>query len=267
MEFDPLACLRIFFCLSVGLIIGSFLNVVVIRLPRGQSLVKPRSRCVECKKPIRWWDNIPLVSYFILGGKCRQCGQEISIRYPVIEALTALLFIADAMRFGWSPAILIFRDWPFLALLISITFIDLEHRVIPDQLSIGGLILGIATCWLLPDFSLLESVGGAVLGFGIFYSLAWFYHKLRGRMGLGGGDIKLLAMLGAFLGPMGVLATICVSSIFGSVVGMVWARSSGKSGKADMMQFAIPFGPFLVVGALLYYFLGDLIWYLYTNRI
>lgn len=247
---------------AFGLIVGSFLNVVIFRVPRNLSIVRPASRCIECSASIPWWGNIPLLSYLLLRGKCYSCSQPISLRYPVVEFITALLFVTDGLRFGWDPALLLFHDWPFLALLVAITFIDLEHRIIPDSMSIGGLVLGLCTFWLVPDFSLLETLGGAALGYLFFYLLAWTYERMRGKMGLGGGDIKLLAMIGAFLGPRGVIFTVAVSSLMGSVVGLLWASVLRKK---DMMQFAIPYGPFLVVATLLYYFLGDLIWPLYMN--
>jgi leader peptidase (prepilin peptidase)/N-methyltransferase len=171
--------------------------------------------------------------------------------------LTALLFLAARVRFGWSPALFL-RDWPFLTLLVAITFIDLEHRIIPDVLSLGGLAWGLATCWIVSDPGWVSSIAGAALGFSVFYSLAWLYQKFSGRSGLGGGDIKLLAMLGAYVGPSGIFATIFISSIFGSIVGLVWASMTRKK---DVLKLSIPFGPFLVFGALYYYFLGEILWF------
>lgn len=260
---------------SLGLIVGSFLNVVIVRLPRSISVVRPGSSCPECSASLRWWQNIPLLSYLLLRGKCAECKAPISIRYPVVELLTAVLFYAASVRFGaglaaashglsLESAFLWVRVLPFLALLIAMTFIDLEHRIIPDQLSLGGLVLGLLTSFLDPNFTVMDSFSGALLGFSLFFALAWGYQKFRGQMGLGGGDIKLIAMLGSFVGTQGVLFTICFSSMFGSIVGLLWAFAAKKSGK-DMMQFAIPFGPFLVVGALVYYFLGDVLWFLFMS--
>lgn len=173
-----------------GLIVGSFVNVVVARLPQGQSVVRPRSRCPSCLSPIAAYDNIPLLSYLILRGKCRNCQTRISARYPLIELMTALLFLATEIRFGWSPLLWI-RDWPFVAILVAITFIDLDHRLIPDPLSLGGLALGILTCWVNPAqaeaIGWFRSLSGAGLGFGVFFLLAWIYQKISGRAGLGGG--------------------------------------------------------------------------------
>lgn len=242
----------------LGLLIGSFLNVVIVRLPLEQSIVVPRSHCMSCHALIRWWDNLPVVSFLILRGKCRSCQAPISYRYPVIEILTALLFLAAQLKFGWSPALVI-RDWVFLSILVAVTFIDLEHRIIPDQLSIGGCFYGLATSWMGNDPGWMLSLAGAFLGFGFFYLLAWVYYQLRGRSGLGGGDIKLLAAIGAFIGPVGVLVTILLSSLLGSVIGVIWAL---RSHQKQILGYSIPFGPFLVLGALYYYLLGDTLWFL-----
>ncbi|MCM2321640.1 MAG: prepilin peptidase [Oligoflexia bacterium] len=252
--------------LLIGLTVGSFLNVVVARLPHDQSVVRPRSRCPGCGKLIVWYDNVPLVSFLLLRGRCRHCSMKISWRYPMIELTTGLLFLAAMVQFGPSPA-LVLRDWPFLAVLVAVTFIDLEHRIIPDELSLGGLVLGLATCWFDPRLVWYQAVLGAALGFGLFYGLAWAYEKYSGRSGLGGGDIKLLAMIGAFLGPSGVLATILVSSVSGSLVGIGWALAQKQK---QIMTAAIPYGPFLVIGGLYYYLFGptwpfDALWLLSTN--
>ncbi|MBI2711956.1 MAG: prepilin peptidase [Bdellovibrio sp.] len=241
----------------MGLVVGSFLNVVVARLPKGKSLVRPRSQCPKCKKQISWYDNVPVFSYLFLRGKCRACKTTISPRYPVIELLTGMLFLAALMRFGWSWS-LVFRDWPFLALLVAIAFIDLEHRIIPDPLSLGGLGLGLATCWLGGQVPWLQCWTGAAFGFSVFYALAWAYQHWSGRSGLGGGDVKLLAMIGAFLGPGGVFATIFISSVVGSIVGIGWALATKRK---DVMKLSVPYGPFLVVGAIYYYLLGDILWF------
>jgi leader peptidase (prepilin peptidase)/N-methyltransferase len=264
-----------------GLVFGSFTNVLVARLPHGQSISKPASRCPHCGAPVLKRHNIPLLGYAMLGGRCRSCRAPISIRYPIIELLGGILFLAAQMKYGWSPALFI-RDWPFLTMLLAITFIDLEHRIIPDKLSLGGLALGLATGWLSQDLSWIQCALGAALGFGLFYGMAWGYSVLAGRQGLGGGDIKLLAMMGAFLGPAGVFTTIVISSITGSVVGIglglaIKYGNKRKQGGAaegadadaaqepdDLMSLAIPYGPFLVIGGLSYYFFKDAIWLRFT---
>lgn len=241
----------------IGLALGSFVNVLVHRLPRGESIVKPGSHCPSCKKPIPWWCNVPVISYILLRGKCRDCGKGISIRYPIVELLVALFCLLAKLRFGWG-LLLVFRDWPFIAVMIAIFFIDLEHRIIPDSLSLGGLGLGLVTALAAPAIGILASFIGAAFGFGIFYLMALIYEKSTGRQGLGGGDIKFLAMLGAFLGVNGVFVTILLSSVLGSLVGIGWAVIFRKK---NVMKTAIPYGPFLVAGGFFYYFLGDLLWF------
>ncbi|MDR3608026.1 MAG: prepilin peptidase [Oligoflexia bacterium] len=281
-EFPVLSSFAVFF---LGLIIGSFLNVVICRLPDGGSILKPASRCPSCLVPIRWYDNIPLLSWCALRGKCRSCRAPISVRYPLIELMTALLFLAAKLKFGLTPVLMI-RELPFLAILIAVTFIDLEHRIIPDELSLGGLVLGlVSTFFLHASLAWPMSVLGALLGFGIFFGLSWAYLRLAGRAGLGGGDVKLLAMIGAFLGPAGVFATVLISSVSGSLVGLGWAwwaRRHGISleGPSDqpseledqaaaaadtnLLAAAIPYGPFLVIGAIYYHLLGDFLWFQFT---
>jgi leader peptidase (prepilin peptidase) / N-methyltransferase len=267
-----------------GLMVGSFLNVVIIRLPQGASINFPASHCPHCKKPIRWWDNLPLLSYVVLRGKCRSCNAKISIRYPLVEFLTALLFLAAKIHFGHSVMIWEFflRDLPFLSILLAVTFIDLELRIIPDQLSLGGMAWGLLTSVGFVFFNhsgvgtsigWVASLIGAAVGFGCFYGLAWIYLRLTGRFGLGGGDIKLLGMIGAFLGFRGVFTTVLVSSVIGSVVGISWALlqkrlklSPVQAGESEsLMLVSIPYGPFLVVGGLWHYFLSDLLWLQFMN--
>ncbi len=247
------------FAAVMGLLIGSFLNVVVVRLPHDESVVRPRSRCPGCGKGISWYDNIPVLSYLWLRGRCRSCKKSISLRYPVIELITALLFSAVLSKFGphWLVPL---REWPFVAALVAITFIDLEHRIIPDELSLGGLVLGVATAYWVPGLGLVSSILGAVAGYASFGLLSWAYFKAKGRVGLGGGDVKLLAMLGAFLGPMAVFHVILVSSLAGSLIGLGYAGLLRARGGSDsLLSVAIPFGPFLVVAALYVYLLGDVL--------
>lgn len=231
-------------------------------MPRGESVIRPGSHCPKCEAPLQWRDNIPVLSYLLLMGKCRSCQTEISVRYPVIELLTALLFLAVTVRFQLSP-LTIFRDWPFVALMVAITFIDLQHRIIPDRLNIFGAILGLITAPFVPGLGWVQAISGALLGFSFFYGLAWLYWRFAKRSGLGGGDIKFLAMLGLWIGPAGVIVTVLVSSVLGSVIGIIWAlalkRSSAQAADSKVMQTAIPYGPFLVIGALYFYLVGDLI--------
>lgn len=229
------------------------MNVVIHRLPLDQSVVKPRSSCPKCQAKLKWYDNIPVLSYLILRGKCRSCSKKISIQYPLVELMVSLLFLATYLKFGFSW-VLVVRDWPFVASLVAVAFIDLKHRIIPDEFSIGGTVLGLATAYFVPSLGLVSALTGAITGFGIFYLFAWAYEKFSGRVGLGGGDIKLMAAFGAFLGPVGVFYTLFLSSVFGSVIGISWAVLQGQK---NIMKSAIPYGPFLVLGALMFYLLGD----------
>ncbi len=239
----------------LGLIIGSFLNVVIHRLPRDESIIRPGSRCPSCEAPIRWWGNIPVFSYLFLRGRCSACKAPISVRYPVVELLTAMLFLAVKMKFGFSWVLFV-RDFPFVAALVAVTFIDIDHRIIPDELSLGGLVLGLLTAGLEPTLGWTGGFLGALLGFASFYGLAVLYEKVSGKSGLGGGDIKLLAMLGAFVGPTGVLTTVLVSSVTGSLVGIGWALATRQR---QVLGAAIPYGPFLVLGGLVAYLFGEIL--------
>jgi leader peptidase (prepilin peptidase)/N-methyltransferase len=152
------------------------------------------------------------------------------------------------------------RDLPFVAMLLAITFIDIDHRIIPDELSLGGLALGLATAYWVPGFGLWSAIFGALIGYGVFFLMSWFYYRWKGNVGLGGGDVKLLAMLGAYLGPTGVFHVVLISSLAGSLIGLSYAFILQRRGQADsLMAVAIPFGPFLVIGALYVYLLGDVL--------
>jgi leader peptidase (prepilin peptidase)/N-methyltransferase len=231
-----------------GACIGSFLNVVIHRLPRGESIVSPRSRCPSCGREIRAGENIPIVSFLALGGKCAGCGGRIAWRYPAVELLVASGFAAIFLLDGpWIPLL---RDLLFFSLLVPIAFIDIDHRIIPDELSLGGLAAGLILSFL-PGGSWKESVAGALLGGGILYATAFLYEKARGAEGMGGGDIKLLAMIGAFLGWRGALSTIFLGALLGAAGGVLSMRKGGEG-----LKTAIPFGPYLCVAALLSRYLG-----------
>lgn len=236
----------------LGLVMGSFASVLVERLPRDQSIVKPGSRCPKCSAKLKLYDNIPVVGYLWLRGRCRQCRAPISPRYLVLEVLMALLFYAFYTRYGFGVELLI-RHFVLVTILIAITFIDLEHRIIPNELSLGGLGWALASSFIATDLTPLEAVIGAAIGYGFFAGTAWFYKWRTGRVGLGGGDVKLLACLGAYLGPEGVFTTIFVSSITGSLVGLVLGVTNKDRG---FMKVAIPYGPFLILGALVHLLFG-----------
>jgi leader peptidase (prepilin peptidase) / N-methyltransferase len=241
----------------IGLCVGSFLNVCIYRLPAGKSIVRPASACPACGAAIRWYDNIPLISYILLRGRCRGCDARISIRYPVIELLCGLFAMGCGIYYGHSlPALVYFI---FIAALLVITFIDIDHRIIPDVISLPGIPLGFIASFVLPQLRWSDSLIGIALGGGSLLAVAWGYQFITGKDGMGGGDVKLLAMIGAFLGWKGVLFTIMASSLIGSVVGITAMLKLGKG-----MKMAVPFGPFLSIGAIIYIFWGPglVAWYL-----
>lgn len=241
----------------IGASIGSFLNVCIARIPEKKSIVSPPSSCPKCGQGIKFYDNIPLLSYILLRGRCRQCKTSISMRYPLVELLTAILSVLLMMRFGPSISYLIY--FCLVSALLTITFIDLDHRIIPDVISLPFIPLGFLASFLLIQVTWLDSLLGILVGGGSLLLVAVIYEKLTGHEGMGGGDIKLLAMLGAFLGWEGVLFTIMASSLLGTIIGGGGMLISGKG-----RRFAIPFGPFLSLGAVLYMLWGNLLigWYL-----
>jgi leader peptidase (prepilin peptidase)/N-methyltransferase len=254
---DPaIAQWLVFVC---GCCLGSFFNVVIYRLPNSQSIVKPASRCPSCRTPIAFYDNIPLLSYVLLRGKCRHCGARISLRYPLVEALTGTLLLLLFRHYGWGLAFLIYSV--FVCLLVVVCFIDLDTFLIPDVLSLPGIVVGITTSFFNPQLGWVQSVIGILLGGGVFYLVAWGYQMLRHQEGLGGGDIKLLAMIGAFSGWPGVVFTILAGSLVGTVVGVavMWKTRQGMTAR-------IPFGPFLALGAVSYLFWGSAFFHWYLGR-
>ncbi len=261
-----MAGLELVYVSLFGLIMGSFLNVVIYRVPRGESIVRPRSRCIGCKETIRWYDNIPIISYLLLWGHCRHCRRKISIRYPSVELITAVMSVAIWLRFPTLPQYVGY----FILLtlpLIAITFIDLEHLIIPDILSLPGIGVGVIVHLYLgnaPAQALfIDSLLGILLGGGILAVLGWTYERLRGRVGLGLGDAKLAAMLGAFFGWKSVIFIMLMSSLLGTVIGLIYLGLSRKG-----LKQAIPYGPFLAFAAWLYLFYGPQIldWYLALTR-
>ena len=244
--------------LLFGAMIGSFLNVCICRLPKGESIVFPGSHCPQCRQPVRFYDNIPILSYLWLRGKCRSCHCPISIQYPVVEAVTAISSLLLVLTFGPSWSALIY--FAFTAALIAITFIDLHHQIIPDLISLPGIGAGLLASLVLPRITFLDALFGAFLGGGSLFLVATIYQWLFNREGMGGGDIKLLAMIGAFLGWKAVILTILLSSLIGSVTGVAVMLIKGKD-----FKYAIPFGPFLSLGAILSLFCGETIIRCYLN--
>ncbi|WP_457626330.1 prepilin peptidase [Persephonella sp.] len=241
-----------------GCIIGSFLNVVIYRIPRGKSIKKPAfSFCPECGQKIKWYDNIPLLSYILLRGRCRHCRKKISLRYPFIEFLTGLASVGAFLKTGLSyDYIFIFG---FLSVMIAITFIDIDFRIIPDEINLTGFVMGVLYAALKSD--LIESIAGAAVGAGFLWGIAYLYLRLRGIEVLGMVDVKMMAFVGAYTGWFGALFTIFVGSFLGAVVGILGAYISKSEEKG---KFEIPFGPFLSFASVIYIFFGESIknWYL-----
>jgi len=202
----------------LGFLVGSFLNVCIARLPYDESIVSPRSRCPQCEHQLPWWANVPVLSYVALRGRCAFCSEPISWRYPLVEILTAVLFGLACWRFGytWHGAVAA----AFVSALVVITFIDIDHRIIPDVISLPGIALGFGVSWLPGGITPQSSGAGLLLGGGILAAIAWLYARWTKRDGLGMGDIKLLAMIGAFLGWVAIPPTVLIASLTGSAVGI-----------------------------------------------
>lgn len=249
--------ITLFFGFAFGTIVGSFLNVCIHRIPQDESIVTPSSHCPSCKKPISFYDNIPLISFIILRGRCRACQAPISLRYPLVEFIMGLFSVILLLRYGISFLSVIY--FAFFAALTLVSFIDLSHRIIPDVISLPGIIIGVVISLFHPRLSIANSLIGVLLGGGSLYVVASLYHLITKREGMGGGDIKLLAMIGAFIGWKGVLFTILCSSFIGSVVGVILMLISSE---ADS-KYAVPFGPFLSLGAVIYVVWGEFLikWY------
>lgn len=238
-----------------GLMVGSFANVCISRLPKKQSVVFPASHCPKCNKPIHVTDNIPLISYILLKGQCRNCQQKISMIYPAIELLTGLLMAAVFYRFGFSVECLIYAI--VVPALVIITVIDIEHQIIPDVITLPGIIFGLIAGSYM--HGMWDSFLGLLLGGGMFWLLAEGYFRLRGKIGMGGGDIKYIAAAGALMGWVQVLFIIFVGALAGGIFGGI-----GMGVKKLNFLSRIPFGPFLALATLISIFFGDAIvdWYL-----
>ena len=234
----------------LGLVTGSYLNVVIHRLPRGESTVLPRSRCPWCAGSIRALDNLPVISYLLLRGRCRRCGAPISWRYPAFEAATAALFVGVAERFGPSREAVV--ALVFGCLMMVLAAIDFDHFMLPDRLTLPGILVGLAAQPWLPRTSFLDAVLGVAIGAGMLVLLINFWYWLREEEGMGMGDVNMLAMVGAFLGWQGVLVTLGLGTVAGAVCGLA-LRASGRLEASGRL----PFGLFLALGALAALFFGD----------
>lgn len=241
-----------------GICIGSFLNVCIYRLPVSKSIVHPRSMCFNCGTAIRFYDNIPIISYVWLRGKCRHCGVPIPIRYPLVEIMGGLFSLCVYLKFGLTSQALIY--FAFIATLLVITFIDIDHRIIPDIISLPGIAIFFLASLVLPTVTYRDSLLGIISGGGILYLIAFAYSLITKKEGMGGGDIKLLAMIGALIGWKGVLFTIFVSSAVGTISGILIMLMTRQD-----MKLKIPFGPFLAVGAIGYIFFGPQLVSFYFN--
>jgi leader peptidase (prepilin peptidase)/N-methyltransferase len=233
-----------------GAAVGSFLNVCIFRLPDNKSIIKPASHCPKCLKPLRFYDNIPFISFILLRGKCRDCGENISWRYPLVELLTGLLTVMLFMKFGFTVEFFVF--FLFVAVLIVITFIDLDHQIIPDILTLPGIPLFFLAAVFFVKVPWLEALLGLIVGGGTLLVIALAYEFIAKREGMGGGDIKLLAMIGGFLGWKSLLFVLLCSSLLGALVGL-----SLIIVKKQDMKYAVPFGPFLAAAVVAYIFWGE----------
>jgi leader peptidase (prepilin peptidase)/N-methyltransferase len=238
-----------------GLCFGSFLNVVIYRLPLGQSLATPPSRCTKCGYSLRWFDNIPLVSWALLRGRCRKCGVAVSWQYPLVELITAALVVLVVWLTPLGP--LVISRLILVCILVALFGIDLEHQILPNSITLPGIAIGVLLSLIAPP-GWMDSLIGALLGAGILYGIAGAYYLWRREEGMGMGDVKMLAMIGAFLGWKAVLVTLVLSSFSGAIIGVILL-----SAQKGNMKFALPFGTFLAIGALIAMFAGDplVAWY------
>jgi len=233
----------------VGAIVGSFLNVCIFRIPDGKSIVFPGSHCVNCNHPIKPYDNIPVISYLVLRGRCRNCKTKISPIYPVVESLTAVMSLLLFLRYGLSLQYLV--TFIFTCALTIITFIDIDHQIIPDVITLPGIPIFFLSAIFVMNIRPLDSLLGILIGGGCLYLIAAGYELLRKTEGMGGGDIKLLAMLGGFFGWQSLWFILLFGSLIGAVVGISIMFFKGKN-----MKYAVPFGPFLSMAAVAYIFFG-----------
>lgn len=237
--------LSIAFFFWFGAIWGSFANVVIVRLPKNENVAIPRSHCPKCKKSIPWYLNIPIFSWVLLRGKCKECGEPISIRYPIVELLMGMFFAAIFYRYGWSISTIEYFLFTFA--VVTSSFIDLDHMILPDRFTLSGILIGLLGAALNPDRSFFDSLLGVVIGGGFLLGIAYFYFFFRKIEGMGGGDIKLLAWIGAVCGVQSLLFVILASSLLGLLVGSLYMLRS-KEG----LKTGIPFGPYLSLAALIY---------------
>ncbi|MDD3032116.1 MAG: prepilin peptidase [Atribacterota bacterium] len=246
-----------FIIFTIGLVIGSFSNVCIYRIPRNESLVWPGSHCPKCSKQIKFYDNIPLISYIILKGKCRNCGEPIPLQYPIVELATGLFYLALYLFYGLQLIALVYMM--LCSVLIIISFIDLKVEIIPDTISLPFIVIGFLLSFFLRNINPLDSMLGIITGGGSLLLVAIFGSKLFKKEAMGGGDIKLAAMIGAFFGWKLTLLSLFLSFFLGSIIGIIVLAAS-----KDKSNNIIPFGPFIALGAMISMFWGNAIihWYL-----
>jgi leader peptidase (prepilin peptidase)/N-methyltransferase len=246
----------VIFLLCSGLAVGSFLNVCIYRLPRRESLMWPASRCTTCGRPLSWFENIPVISWVVLRGRCGGCRAPIALTYPVVEAITGAVFVCGYLIYGWTP--LLAARLLFACAMIVLFAIDLRHQILPNIITLPGIVVGLALAVFLPP-GWLSSLIGLLAGGGVLFAIAEAYYRMRGIEGLGMGDVKMLAMIGAFLGWQLMLVTLILASFSGSITGVA-LLATGKG----TMKAALPFGTFLAAGALVSAVAGNalLTWYM-----
>ena len=235
-DFFPLVTVTV-----LGAMVGSFLNVCIYRLPRDKSIVWPASACPHCNRPLAWFENVPIIGYLVLRGRCRTCSGAIGARYPIVEAVTALMFFLGWWYFG--PGLLVVSRLIFGCALIVLFAIDLEHHILPNVITLPGIVVGFAFSFFA-DPGWFESLIGIVVGGGLLWAVAEGYYRLRHEEGLGMGDVKMLAMVGAFIGWKLTLVTLMLGSFSGSIIGIFFIVTE-RGG----LKYALPFGTFLAIGA------------------
>jgi leader peptidase (prepilin peptidase) / N-methyltransferase len=249
------ALLQVIVLAAFGLAVGSFLNVCIHRIPRRESLVHPPSRCPACQQRLRWYDNVPVLGYAWLGGRCRSCRAPISIRYPVVELVTMVVFLLHYAAFDWS-ALLAVRLL-FACVLIVLFAIDLEHHLLPNVITLPGIVVGLLSSLFVPP-GIIDALIGTVVGGGVLWLIGEAYYRYAGEEGMGGGDVKMLAMVGAFLGWQQVILTLVLSSVAGSVIGLLLIAT-----RRGNLKHELPYGTFLALAALVASLVGERIiaWY------
>ena len=233
----------------LGLVVGSFLNVCIYRLPRRESINWPGSHCTTCNRALSWYENVPIASWLVLRGRCRTCGEPVSVMYPLVELITGVLFVSGYWIYGWTPMLAV--RLAFACAMVVLFAIDLRHHLLPNVITLPGIVAGFLLSLFLPP-GWQASLIGLIAGAGVLFAIAEGYYRLRGIEGLGMGDVKMLAMIGAFLGWKLMLVTLILASFAGSVIG-VGIIALGRGG----MKAALPFGTFLAVGALAAAVVGD----------